>query len=143
MQMGFNNDIEHLGRTLHIQTEDHGMSARKVTSQLFFDGAILESKTLPYGAAIEEAAGLEEQQELIRKQMRTMHKAFYRRVQEGHYDERLNATVPRSSAPVAVAVESLFADLVSEAEANLPEGFEAATPTDASGPDDKGDGSDA
>ena len=94
MQMGFNNDIEHLGRTLHIQTEDHGMLARKVTSQLFFEGAILESKTLPYGAAIEDASDLEAQQELIRKQMRTMHKAFYRRVQEGHYDERLSTALP-------------------------------------------------
>lgn len=89
MQMGFNNDVDYLGMTLHIQTEDHGMAARKITSQLFFSGAILESKTLAYAASIEAIEVLEEQQELIRKQMRTMHKAFYKRLQEGAYDSKL------------------------------------------------------
>ncbi|NQW61724.1 MAG: hypothetical protein HQ461_02745 [Deltaproteobacteria bacterium] len=89
MQMGFNNDVDYLGMTLHIQTEDHGMAARKITSQLFFSGAILESKTLAYAASIEAIEVLEEQQELIRKQMRTMHKAFYKRIQEGAYDSKL------------------------------------------------------
>ena len=89
MQMGFNNDVDYLGMTLHIQTEDHGMAARKITSQLFFSGAILESRTLSYAASIEALEVLEEQQELIRKQMRTMHKAFYKRIQEGAYDSKL------------------------------------------------------
>ena len=89
MQMGFNNDVDYLGMTLHIQTEDHGMAARKITSQLFFSGAILESRTLSYAASVEAIEELEEQQELIRKQMRTMHKAFYKRIQEGAYDSKL------------------------------------------------------
>lgn len=89
MQMGFNNDVDYLGMTLHIQTEDHGMAARKITSQVFFSGAILESKTLAYAASVEAIEVLEEQQELIRKQMRTMHKAFYKRIQEGAYDSKL------------------------------------------------------
>lgn len=89
MQMGFNNDVDYLGMTLHIQTEDHGMAARKITSQVFFSGAILESKTLSYAPSVEAIEGLEEQQELIRKQMRTMHKAFYKRIQEGAYDSKL------------------------------------------------------
>lgn len=89
MQMGFNNDVDYLGMTLHIQTEDHGMAARKITSQVFFSGAILESRTLSYAASVEAIEALEEQQELIRKQMRTMHKAFYKRIQEGAYDSKL------------------------------------------------------
>lgn len=89
MQMGFNNDVDYLGMTLHIQTEDHGMAARKITSQVFFSGAILESRTLSYAASVEAIEELEEQQELIRKQMRTMHKAFYKRIQEGAYDSKL------------------------------------------------------
>lgn len=89
MQMGFNNDVEHLGVTLHIQTEDHGMAARKVTSQLFYAGVILEARTLAYAPVIEAAATLAEQEELVRRQMRTMHKAFHKRILEGAYDSKL------------------------------------------------------
>jgi len=89
MQMGFNNDVEHLGVTLHIQTEDHGMAARKVTSQLFVAGVILEARTLAYAPVIEAAATLAEQEELVRRQMRTMHKAFHKRILEGAYDSKL------------------------------------------------------
>lgn len=94
MQMGFNNDVEHLGLTLHVQTEDQGMVARKITSQVFFAGVILEARTLAYAPAVEQAATAEEREELVRKQMRTMHKAFFKRIQEGHYDARLRVAAP-------------------------------------------------
>lgn len=98
MQMGFNNDVEHLGLTLHLQTEDHGMSARKITSQVFFAGVILEARTLAYAPAIDAAATVEEQEDLVRKQMRTMHKAFFNRIHEGHYDAKLVVEKPASEA---------------------------------------------
>lgn len=98
MQMGFNNDVEHLGLTLHLQTEDHGMTARKITSQVFFAGVILEARTLGYAPAIDAAATADEQMELVRKQMRTMHKAFFNRIQEGHYDAKLVVKAPADEA---------------------------------------------
>ena len=131
MQMGFNNDVDYLGMTLHIQTEDHGMAARKITSQLFFSGAILESRTLSYAASIEALEVLEEQQELIRKQMRTMHKAFYKRIQEGAYDSKLVVHATRE-AEVTGQFAAVSGGQADEAAATEFEALEAVRRTSRS-----------
>lgn len=135
MQMGFNNDVDYLGMTLHIQTEDHGMAARKITSQLFFSGAILESRTLSYAASVEAIEVLEEQQELIRKQMRTMHKAFYKRIQEGAYDSKLVVHATREAEVTAqfAAVSGAQADEAAAAEFEPLEALRTAHPVAVGG----------
>ena len=131
MQMGFNNDVDYLGMTLHIQTEDHGMAARKITSQVFFSGAILESRTLSYAASVEAIEELEEQQELIRKQMRTMHKAFYKRIQEGAYDSKLVVHATRE-AEVTGQFAAVSGGQADEAAATEFEALEAVRRTSRS-----------
>lgn len=131
MQMGFNNDVDYLGMTLHIQTEDHGMAARKITSQVFFSGAILESKTLSYAASVEAVEAIEEQQELIRKQMRTMHKAFYNRIQTGAYDSKLVVHATRE-AEVTGQFAAVSGGLADEAAAAEFEALEAMRRTSRS-----------
>ena len=131
MQMGFNNDVDYLGMTLHIQTEDHGMAARKITSQVFFSGAILESRTLSYAASVEAIEALEEQQELIRKQMRTMHKAFYKRIQEGAYDSKLVVHATRE-AEVTGQFAAVSGGQADEAAATEFEALEAVRRTSRS-----------
>ncbi len=89
MQMGFNNDVGYKGLTLHIQTEDHGLSSQKITSQVFVGGAILESKTISYAKEIADLADDAERDEHIRKVMKALHKKFYQRIHEGQYDDGL------------------------------------------------------
>lgn len=96
MQMGFNNDVEYKGLTLHIQTEDHGLSAMKITSQVFRGGAIVDSKTMSY---VKEVDGMEDEarDEKIRAIMKALHRKFYQRIHEGIYDAQL----PLEEAPAA------------------------------------------
>lgn len=88
MQMGQNSDVPYRGVTVHIQTEDHGLSSKKITTQVFFSGAILESKTVSYADRVADL-GDDERDDLIRKMMKAMHREFYRRIQAGNYDARL------------------------------------------------------
>jgi hypothetical protein len=92
MQMGFNNTVEHGDRKYHIQTEDLGLRAAKITAQVFRDGAILESISVPYGDKIAAAPNEDARDEAIRHTMRLVHKACFRNIQNGKYD-----------APVAAA----------------------------------------
>jgi hypothetical protein len=105
MQMGFNNDIDYRGLVVHIQTEDHGLGTRKITSQVFHSGAILDSRTISYADQIAGIEDPDERDEFIRKQMRTIHKYFYRRIHEGHYDARVRLA-PAAAQPVDEVVEA-------------------------------------
>ncbi len=125
MQMGFNNDVPYKGATLHIQTEDHGLSSMKVTSHVFQGGAILDSKTVSYE---EEIASFEEPQardERIRAFMKALHRHFYKRVHAGTYDELLGLQSTPADAEETSAEPS--EDGLSSPEAHLAaEGFEIA-----------------
>lgn len=106
MQMGFNNDVPYKGLVLHIQTEDHGLPAAKVTSHIFFSGAILESRTSSYADGIAELPSVEEKEEYIRRFMKGMHRWFFKRIQSGELDERLplgEGEKKKRPAPVAGA----------------------------------------
>ena len=98
MQMGFNNDVDYKGLVVHIQTEDHGLRSKKITSQVFHGGAILESKTISYEEDIASYDDDGERDERIRKLMKALHKKFYQRIHEGLYDESLPLGEERVSA---------------------------------------------
>lgn len=107
MQMGFNNDVEYRGVTVHIQTEDLGLAVSKIMTQVFYSGAILEAKTISYAADIEALDDAPARADRIRKLMRALHKQAYKRMQDGTYDRKLEALAgdrlkpakPDSSAP--------------------------------------------
>lgn len=94
MQMGFNNTVEHGDRKYHIQTEDLGLRAAKITAQVFRDGAILETISVPYGDKIVGAPNEDARDEAIRHTMRLVHKACFRNIQNGKYDAQ-----PVTAAP--------------------------------------------
>ena len=48
MQIGFNNDIDYRGKTFHIQTEDRGLPAAQIETQIFCAGAILDTTIISY-----------------------------------------------------------------------------------------------
>lgn len=89
MQMGYNTDVDHRGVTVHVQTEDHGLGGRKITTQVFCSGRILDSRTISYAEAIAAIADEDAQGVEITKRMRAIHKHFMNRVREGVYDSKL------------------------------------------------------
>ncbi|MFT4703064.1 MAG: hypothetical protein ACI81R_000752 [Bradymonadia bacterium] len=131
MQMGFNNDVDYKTLTLHIQTEDHGMRSKKITSQVFYSGAILESKTMSYADDIDAIEGTAAQEERIRHLMKALHKKFYQRIHQATYDEHL--PLPDEAFASAGSQSSLGEKLVAEKsrgevlpEKHLVEEFEPA-----------------
>ncbi len=89
MQMGFNNDVRHRGLVVHIQTEDHGLRSKKVTTQVFFSGAVLDSRTMSYEESIANIDDVAECEAVIVRQMKTMHAHFRRQILNGAYDAGL------------------------------------------------------
>lgn len=128
MQMGFNNDVPYKGATLHIQTEDHGLNAKKVTSHVFRGGAILDSKTVSYEDEIASFDDPQQRDERIRAFMKALHRHFYKRIHAGEYDELLDLDAPAETAPEASDVDpGESAAGLSSPEAHLvAEGFEIA-----------------
>jgi len=129
MQMGFNNDVEYRGFTLHIQTEDHGLRSNKITSQVFHSGAIFDTKTVSYEQDIEPFEAAKERDEYIRRMMKALHRHFYKKIQGGAYDERLGLA-PEGGAEEAAPVEApvdvepdLEAALAAEAEGAVDDDF--------------------
>lgn len=89
MQMGFNNDVEYRGLTVHIQTEDLGRHQAKIMTQVFYGGAILEAKTVSYQEELDQIQDPKACVERIRLLMRALHKQAYRRLHDGAFDARL------------------------------------------------------
>lgn len=84
--IGYNNDIEHRGKTFHIQTEDRGDNDDTIETQLFQGGAILDTKITTY---TELVAGLEgkERDDKIQAMMKASHRSLYKKLLAGEYDE--------------------------------------------------------
>lgn len=138
MQMGFNNDVPYKELTLHIQTEDHGLSSKKITSQVFFSGAILESKTISYEAEIASIEDPAARDERVRTIMKALHRKFFKRIQDGEYDAQLplegesdaasHLDVQSSSGAALETPEQMLADAgfeVAGEQAELGEEYEA------------------
>jgi len=92
MEIGFNNDVIYRGATFHIQTEDHGIVDQRVSSQLFYRGAILDTRTISYASLI-AGADEEERKSKIRKVMVKSHRSLYKRLFGGEYDTALGDEV--------------------------------------------------
>ena len=112
MQMGYNTDIEHRGLIVHIQTEDHGMGDRKITTQVFFSGRILDSRTISYAEAIDGVADEDARDVEITRRMRAMHKHFHNKIRSGEYDPALPLEDALIVAAAAAEEEPEPADVV-------------------------------
>lgn len=129
MQMGFNNDVEYEGFTLHIQTEDHGLRSMKITSQVFQSGAIFDSKTVSYEQEIARFDAPKDRDEHIRRMMKALHRRFYKKIHAGEYNERLGlappvtADAPEIEVHVEVEAEDLGAAVEAEAAGAVDDGF--------------------
>lgn len=72
MISGINTDIEHAGKTYHVQTEDGGMQNPVLVTHLFAGGAILSSQRVSYADIIKSGPNPEAVRELMKQQHQTM-----------------------------------------------------------------------
>jgi hypothetical protein len=86
VQIGYNNDVEYRGKTFHIQTEDRGIDASEIESQIFHAGAILDTSIISYEKALAEEEDVDARIAKVRAMMGANHKSLYRKLTKGEYD---------------------------------------------------------
>lgn len=105
MQMGFNNDVPYRDLVLHIQTEDHGLATKKVTSHVFRGGQILDSKTVSYADEIASFTDDVARNDRIRAFMKGLHRHLYKRIHSGMYDEALGLEPVKKAEAAGPSIE--------------------------------------
>lgn len=137
MLIGYNNDVEHRGKTFHIQTEDRGSSGESIESQLFCGGAILDTKITSYSELV---AGLEgkERDQRVQSLMQASHRSLFKRLMAGEYDAMVGLE-PLSEVGAEVSATSFEPgqDGVPQAAIALEQG-EIEEPFDPGGGDHMG-----
>ena len=86
MQIGFNNDIDYRGKTFHIQTEDRGLPAAQIETQIFCAGAILDTTIISYQKIMDGEKDEDAQTQKIRTMMQAAHRNLYKKLKAGEYD---------------------------------------------------------
>lgn len=86
MLIGYNNDVEHRGKTFHIQTEDRGTNDDCIETQLFHGGAILDTKITSYTDLVDGLEG-DARNKKIKSLMKASHRALFKNLLAGQYDE--------------------------------------------------------
>ena len=99
MLIAYNNDIEYKNRWYHIQTEDNGIKDGHITTTVFHSGAILDAKTTSYKEAIAGITDTDAQNDIIKDMMKKQHQVMYAKLTEGSYEDIVNGTAKRTSAP--------------------------------------------
>lgn len=85
--LGYNTNAPHKGKVYHIQTEDSGVSRPHVITHLFADGGrIIASRKTSYL----EHIGAPDYRDIVKKLMQEQHKAMYRALRGGEYDDHLD-----------------------------------------------------
>ncbi|RAL23093.1 hypothetical protein DL240_09410 [Lujinxingia litoralis] len=85
MLIGYNNDVEHRGKTFHIQTEDRGSSTDTIETQLFHGGAILDTRITNYAELIVGLTG-KTRDKKVKSAMQASHRTLYKKLLSGEYD---------------------------------------------------------
>ncbi len=106
MLIGYNNDVQHRGKTFHIQTEDRGMSSKQIETQIFHAGAILDTRIVSYEDLL-DASDKAKQNKSIKGLMQTTHKELFRNLMSGQYDHSVGLeAAPSEAVPAAAEPES-------------------------------------
>ena len=109
MLIGYNNDVQHRGKTFHIQTEDRGMHSKQIETQIFCSGAILDTRIVSYAEAIEGLGGKDERNKAIKTLMQTTHRELYKKMIAGDYDHFVGLE-PVGSRPQTEAIDEALED---------------------------------
>jgi hypothetical protein len=68
LSMGLNNNLEFMGRQLHVQTENMAFPAAQIVTHVFCGGRVLLSRKSEYPSAIQESHDFSKIQQLMRAQ---------------------------------------------------------------------------
>jgi len=90
MVPGFNHNVRYKGEIFHVQTEDSGIAAPRITTLLYRGGAILASKKTEYADILK----IENLHALVEELMKDQHKAMMHRLKSGEFDQRIFQTPP-------------------------------------------------
>lgn len=82
---GFNQNVSYKGKRLHLQTEDGGAVSACVTSMLFLDGAVVESRKLDYSSLPDDS----DRERKIQRIMKKQHRSVLEDLASGAFDEKL------------------------------------------------------
>lgn len=108
MLPGFNHNIRYRDRVFHVQTEDGGLQAPRLVTQVFIDGRIIAHEKSSYAEVLAEGLGDHARNERIRGLMQGQHKRLMKSLVEGRFDDRiagaLEPTPPRSAERPLLAV---------------------------------------
>lgn len=113
MIAGFNTDVEFGGVVYHIQTEDKGLSTKKIISLVYDGGTILASKRTPYDDLVNGNFDEDVLSERVQKQ----HRVICAAITAGRINELKEMTARASAARTAVVPEPVAAEIpIAEAE---------------------------
>lgn len=98
MLPGFNHNIRYKDRVFHVQTEDNGIGAPRLVTQVFIEGHILAVEKASYQDILDGTADKDERTQKIRTKMQDQHRRLLKNLVQGAYDERITLYLdgPRS-----------------------------------------------
>lgn len=140
MISGFNTDIEHDGKTFHVQTEDKGLETPLILSLVYAGGEILAAKRQPYDDLI--ASGFDEK--VLSERLQRQHKLICAAIKQGRLEDlkrmsgaretaaktKTETAKPKSAAPHKPAIETAAEAIAVEAVEIAPVAKVSATRTE-------------
>jgi len=82
MVTGFNTDVQHGGKTYHVQTEDKGLQNPIIETLIYVGGEILAVRRTSYADLLSKGVGQKE----ISERIETQHNRMIVDIREGRYD---------------------------------------------------------
>jgi pSer/pThr/pTyr-binding forkhead associated (FHA) protein len=88
-QLGFNNNVKHLSKVFHVQTEDSGLDKPHIITHLFADGGrIIKSHKRSYASE----ASRDDVGDYVKSLMKGQHMEMVLMLREGRFDGVINGT---------------------------------------------------
>lgn len=85
MLTGYNHNLPYKNRVFHLQTEDGGPSSKTITSTVFLDGAVIETRKADYS----DTEGASTGADVIRKLMEQQHRTLAEDLRGGLLDSQI------------------------------------------------------
>lgn len=86
MVTGFNTDVQHDGKTYHVQTEDKGTHNPIIETLIYVGGEILAARRTSYADLLAQNAGEKE----IAERIESQHNRMILDIRDGRYDSKKN-----------------------------------------------------
>ena len=103
---GFNHNINHKGKTYHIQTEDSGINSPHIITLLYIGGTILAREKTSYADIVKS----DKLEEVVKDLMQEQHKKMLRKLITGEFDAGIKEapakTAEEPEIPVEIEIES-------------------------------------